>query len=301
MSTDVLIDSKRTFITGQVQRFRETKSIRHLLEALVLVMRQQRTLELLYGVYCQLFHRASKVFSPDDQAALGAILQQKTALPQRGNLSRTELIGLYGNKFRVELLPQNFERARCESIWRQADDFLIIGEYGEGSRIACVTPQACVLSDFYRQRQGVRHIHSIERYGESGEFLVATGDTKKFLDVWCIENGRARFARRVRKQLAGFTAAVRVNGEYYFGTDFSSRPNYITTLTGSKYFFPEKAYRMFVTAFNPFFDRFIVSVNHELRVVGGRKTLSVFDTVLQRFIYCEYWADEDQESSSGAA
>jgi hypothetical protein len=301
MSSEALIVSKPPFITAHLQKFRETRSLGSLVQAVILVLRQQRTLELFYGVYCNLFHRPSTVLPSADQSALISILKQKAALAHRGTLSRAQLIELYGERFKVELLPQNFQSARSESIWRQGDEFLVIGEYGEGSRLAFVTSRGCVMSEHYRQIRGVRHIHSIEGFGDSGEFLVATGDTKKFLDLWVIENGELRFVRTLRRQLAGFTAAIRVNGKYFFGTDFSSRPNYIATLSGAKFFFPRKAYKMYVTGFYAFLDRYIVSINNELRVVGGRQTLSVFDTALQRFIYCEYLTEDSQRTTSRAA
>jgi hypothetical protein len=82
---------------------------------------------------------------------------------------------------------------------------------------------------------------------------------------------------------------TKVNGEYFFGTDFSSRPNCIQTLDGTKYFFPEKAYKLYVAAFFAFFDRYFVCVNTELSAVGPTKTVSVFDAHRRRFVFCEYW------------
>lgn len=222
-----------------------------------------------------------------------AFVHQKT-------LSRERLIELYGGAFKVSLLPNDFQGARYESICHDSER-LIIGEYGENSRIAYVTPESCVMSDYYRQVRGVRHIHSIERYENSGEFLVSTGDSRKFLDLWIAANGRLSFVRRLCKRLAGFTAAVRVNGDYYFGTDFSSRPNYIRTLGGRKYFFPKKAYRLHVTHFYAFFNRYIASMNTELRVAGGKKTLTVFDAVKQRFISCDYWTTKQASPLMRAA
>jgi hypothetical protein len=133
----------------------------------------------------------------------------------------------------------------------------------------------------------VRHIHAIHRYGNSGEFLVTTGDSSKRLDLWSARDGELRFVKGLKKRLAGFTAVVRVKDEYYFGTDFSSRPNFIVTLAGTKYFFPQLAYNRFVTDFYPYLDRYIVAMSCELAVAGGRKTVSIFDTTLRRFIYCE--------------
>lgn len=228
------------------------------------------------------------------------LLKTMSTLVHHGTLSRERLVELYGATFKVGLLPHDFQGARWESILED-DKRLIIGEYGENSRIVYVTSESCVLSDHYRQVRGVRHIHSIERYGNSGEFLVSTGDSRKFLDLWIASNGQLNVVKRLRKRLAGFTAAVCVNGEYYFGTDFSSRPNFIETLDGTKYFFPEKAYTLFVIAFQPLLDSYIVSFNTELRIAGSRKTLSVFDTVKQRFIFCEYWSAEGSQPAKRAA
>jgi hypothetical protein len=267
---------------------------------LILVIRQRRTLELLYGVYCYLFHRPSPVCPSEKAAAWIPFLKQKPALTHQRRLSRVQIIELYGAAFKASLLPPDFQGARCESIWHETER-LIIGEYGDDSRIACITPELCVISDHYRHVPGVKHIHSIEGYGDSGEFLVSTGDSKKFLDLWTVHDAKMNFVRRLSKRLAGFTAAARVNGEYYFGTDFSSRPNFIAKLGGTKYFFPKKAYKFQVIAFHPFFDRYIVSINTEFQFVGGRYTLSIFDTVDQRFIYCEYWTPEESRNEDREA
>jgi hypothetical protein len=56
------------------------------------------------------------------------------------------------------------------------------------------------------------------------------------------------------EQTAGrITAAVTVNGQHDFGTDFSGRPNYIATMEGKKFFFPKKAYKLYANAFQAFF------------------------------------------------
>jgi hypothetical protein len=45
---------------------------------------------------------------------------------------------------------------------------------------------------------------------------------------------------------------------------------------------------MHAAAFHVLFDRYLVSVNKELNVSGGRRALSVFDTRTRRFVYCDY-------------
>jgi hypothetical protein len=287
---------KQVFISDYVQEFRETKNVMALLKALLLVLEQQRTLELIYGVYCHLVRRPSPVYPAEDGATLSSILKHCASVPQ-GNVSRAGLIERFGTAFRVDLLPHDFESARIESIWHD-ETCLIIGEYGARPRLAHVTPEACTINDHYLHVPGVKHIHSILKYGDSGELLVSTGDTRKFLDLWSASNRGLSFVRRLRKRLAGFTAAAAVNGKYYFGTDFSDRPNFIWTLEGKKFFFPMKAYKLYANAFQVFGDRFIVSINTELDVAGGRKTLTVFDTAPQRFIYCEYWQAADPNGSS---
>jgi hypothetical protein len=274
------------FITAHVQQFKETKSILPLVRAVTLIVRQQRTTELMYGGYCNVVHRPSPVCPCDDEGALSAILDKTSEFAQHRPLSRERLTELYGEDFDVGSLPHDFEEVRCESVWHHKD-CLILGEYGEHSRLAYVTPGLCIVSDYYSHVPGVRHIHSIQRYGDSGEFLVSTGDRCKFLDLWAIGQGEVSFVRRWRKRLAGFTAAVEVNGRYFFGSDFSNRPNFIETLGGTKYFFPEKAYNLHVAAFYAFFDRYIVAINTELEISGGRRTLSVFDAVKEEFVFCD--------------
>ena len=287
MPPEAQVLPKQVSISDYVREFRETKNVLALLKAFLLVLKQQRTLELIYGGYCHLVHWPSPVYPAEDGTTLTSILKQCGSLPH-GRVSRAGLIERFGRTFKVDLLPHDFQSARIGSIWHD-DMRLIIGEYGARARIACVTPEACVINDYYLHVSGVRHIHSILRYGDFGEFLVCTGDTRKFLDLWSASDRAIDFVKRLSKRLAGFTAATTVNGQYYFGTDFSDRPNFISTLEGKKFFFPRIAYKLYASTFQVFCDRFIVSINTELRVLGGKKTLSVFDTAQQRFIYCEYW------------
>jgi hypothetical protein len=129
VSAAELVIRKQPFITAYVQRFRETKN-----------------LEVIYGGFCTLFHRPSRVYTCDKEAPLISILKEKSVLAHYGTRSRARLLQLYGGVFKVGLLPADFQGARGESI-RHDGDRLIIGEYGENSRIAYVTPQACIMSD----------------------------------------------------------------------------------------------------------------------------------------------------------
>jgi hypothetical protein len=286
---------KKPIITSLVRELRATKNPLWLIKILYFVIKQQRTLELIYGGYCRLFYRPSPVFPCHEQSTLDWLLSEKKKLVIDELLSRQKLIEVYGASYRVALLPADFECARRQGICEE-DQCLVIGEYGENSRIAYVTHEVCVVSEHYRHVPGVRHIHAIHRNGNPGEFLVTTGDGSKRLDLWSARDTEVRFVRGLKKRLAGFTAVVRVKDEFYFGTDFSSRPNFIVTLTGTKYFFPQKAYNRFVTDFYPYLDRYIVAMSCELAVAGGRKTVSIFDTTLRRFIYCEECSPEAEPS-----
>jgi hypothetical protein len=283
--------TRRPCITACLQEYRRTRHVFALVKVLILVVRQHRTLELLYGGYCNLVHRPSRLRLPQNQAPLNSILNNWSEFTHGTVLSRGQLLERYGAELRVDLLPDDFNCARCEAIYHDRDT-LVIGEYGENSRIAWITPESCTISDYYQHIAGVRHIHAIHHYKNPGEFLVSTGDSSKVLDLWVTRDGNIRFDRRLCRQLAGFTAAVKVNGEYYFGSDFSGRPNFIRTLGGAKYFFPPKSYKLFVTHFYSFLDRYIVSINSELPAMGGRKAVSVFDTVDCKFIFCDYAARE---------
>ncbi|HEY7480755.1 MAG TPA: hypothetical protein VH680_09615 [Gemmatimonadales bacterium] len=201
-------------------------------------------------------------------------------------MSRQQLLELYGDRVAVQALPEDFAVVRREAVWFE-DGRLILGEYGEGARIACLTAQSCIMSDHYQRMAGFKHIHAIQKYGSSGKFLVSTGEARKVLDLWVHSDGKLRFERRLRRWLAGFTAAIEVDGVHYFGSDFSLRPNFIVTLDGAKYFFPQKAYKLHPSVFYSRFDRYLVSVNKQLDPSGGRRTLSVFDTKSRRFIFCD--------------
>jgi hypothetical protein len=272
-------------ITEMVYRVRATRSPRLLMQLAASIVRQRRALELLYGGYCIAFHRPSPIHPPAEPEALDRILARRDEFTQHAVLSRDELLQAYCHHPGIHDLPAGFARVRRESVWLEHSR-LILGEYGEGARLACISDGRCLVSEHYAREAGVRHIHSIQKYGDAGEFLVATGDGPKMLDLWRAGGEGLHFVRRLQKRLAGYTAAAEVGGEYYFGSDFSGRPNFIAALGGGRYFFPAKAYLMHAAAFHVLFDRYIVSVNKELNMSGGRRALCVFDTRLSRFVYC---------------
>ena len=280
-----MFDIENKSITHNIAKFKITKNIWFLVKAIILVLKERRTRELVYGSYCKLFFPPSPVKNYSYNLLKDADLSVDC---DDLWLSRAQLIELFGEKFDVRSLPENFQAARSESI-AQNSDCLIIGEYADDSaRIAYITRSSCVVNEFYNRINGVRHIHSILECNDSGNYLISTGDSRKFLDLWSADDGRLNFVKRIKKHLAGYTASVRINNQYYFGTDFSNRPNYIATLDGKKYFFPKMAYTQFVEAFYSFSDRYIVSINEDMPHFENRKTLSVFDTVKEEFVFCDY-------------
>jgi hypothetical protein len=280
-------------IGDNVARFIQTHDVLFLANAGLLTLRQGRATELLYGAYCALLHGPSPVTGEVGGDLLAAIDGFRRSGSHDVTLSRDELIRKFAADFDVRSLPEDFVAARCEGIVTH-DNLLIIGEYSlQSARVAIVTRDSCVVNDYYNRLPGVCHIHLIHSHGPPGELVVATGDTRKLLDLWAVDGANLRFIGRIRKRLAGHSAACTVKGALYLGTDFSCRPNYIETLRGKKYFFPRQAYTKYTVAFLPVLDRYIFSINTDLQAFGGRRVLSVFDTATERFVYCEDLALSD--------
>lgn len=91
---------------------------------------------------------------------------------------------------------------------------------------------------------------------KENEILITTGDSNKYLDQWEYRNKKLIFRKRLMNKLGGHTAIAAVNGDWYLGSDFSSRPNYIENIDGEKYFFPKIAYYMYVLKFITYQNRY---------------------------------------------
>ncbi|CAA6806029.1 MAG: Unknown protein [uncultured Thiotrichaceae bacterium] len=281
-------------ISENIVKFKATKNPFYLFKAVWMVLKRGRTHELLWGMYCKLAYKPSAVIPQDVTYILEDFaLNRKT---YKREFRKTEqLPEIYGGKYAVEKIPDYYFGTRIESLI-EMDGALLVGEYGfddNSSHIAVVTKDNCTANDHYMHESGIRHIHALEPYPEGStddvkQFLVATGDRLKVLDLWEMDNNKEiRFVKRLKRFLAGYTAIQRVNGKYYGGTDFSGRPNYIETLAGKKFFFPEPAVNMFVIGFHVFDDRYILSVNSELDDFGAKKAISIFDTQSETFVYCK--------------
>lgn len=274
-------------ISKNIELFRSSGNIYYILRAIFESVQQGRSLEILYGIYSSLRYSPSKIVPCDPNVIQKLINNFKLCwYKDKQYWTREQLISIYGNSFLVKSLPSDFEGARSQTIVC-LNGYLLIGEYGEGvqvSRIALITSTSCIINDFYTHYSSIRHIHSI--YSQNlQEILITTGDSSKFLDMWRIDNQEIVFVKRIKCSLAGYTAITRINNTYYFGTDFSNRPNYIEKLNGDKYFFPLKAYKEWVLTFYTFSDRYIISVNRP--VLSFEKSIAIFDTFNNEFVLCD--------------
>jgi hypothetical protein len=275
-------------ISENVIKFKQTKNPYYLAKAIYMVIRRGRTHELFYGLYCQWVHKPSVVVANDDVEEILAHFHENILFYKREFLNKQQLQEIYGDRFAINKLPEVFGGTRSMSII-ETENKLIMGEYDEdndSSRIATLTADSCHINDNYMGMSGIRHIHSLQTYDKE-HIIVATGDRLKVLDLWTNKDNKLSFSKRLIRFLAGYTAMIKVDGELYSGTDFSSRPNYIEMENRNKFFFPEPAYMMYVMSFHAYKDRYLLSLNSSLDEYGSGKTLSIFDTKNKQFVYCD--------------
>lgn len=287
-------------ITENIVKFKATKNIYYLFKAIFMVLQRGRTHELLYGMYCKLVHKPSLVIATTEHDSVFiddmlTYFKDNMRELKREFISVEQLTERYGERYAIHTLVDDFAGTRSESII-EIDNHLIVGEYGmddNSARIAIINSKTSFINDHYMHVSGVRHIHALHRYNDSGELLVATGDRLKMLDVWSFkstpntEEPTLTFNKRIKRFLAGYTAITQLKDTFYFGTDFSARPNYIETEKGQKFFFPPAAYTLFVMNFSVYKERYIMILNSDLAELGGGKALSLFDTHTKHFIYSE--------------
>lgn len=281
--------------------FRKTCNLKYLLRAIFMIITQGRSVEVIWSVFCIFAYPPSKVIRSQecDKVISKVVGELSKGLVEY--ISREEILKMYGNDYFVNDIPIDFARVRAESV-AIIGKFLVLGEYAEDSaRLLFLTDKSCHVNYHYNNVKGVRHIHSIHNENFKGTFLVSTGDGKKVLDRWELYENGAFHRVRLKRYFAGYTAACKVKNIIFFGTDFSSRPNYLDTLKGEKYPFPRPAYKMFVVISKPIDERYLYCVSKELRVLGEKKCLSVFDVELRSFIYCNYLNSANKLSQQDAA
>lgn len=276
-------------ISEHIVNFKITKNPYHLLKAILLLIKRGRTHELLYGLYCQVRYAPSPVISNHtvSQLAITAI-NDDIDYYKRQYLSYQQILKIYGEQFAITMLPDDFAGTRSESIVITGQQ-CIIGEYGmdnNSARLFVLDQTSCCINLKYTHTNGVRHIHAIHAK-DNNEIIITTGDRLKMLDSWVLQDNKIIFKKRLKRYLTGYTGISNIAGKLYFGTDFSARPNYIETEKGTKYFFPEKAYKKFVMSFHNFEDRYILIFSSDLDEISQQKTLSIFDTKTLCYIYCD--------------
>lgn len=265
-------------ITALIRSFRSTGNPLLLLRALHASFRQGRIPEIFRSLIAGLVTRPSQV-AGCLPSTLGRLFRKVD--PFIGfTFDRNGLSERFGKQFSA--LPDDFQGTRWSCIC-PLDGACVVGEYFEGKRVFMVGEGFCHEFRHYCRQPDVRHIHSVASRGS--HLLVSTGDARKALDIWQLRDGGLVFTKRLRKHSAGFTAAAGTGRQLYFGTDFSSRPNWIETMNRRRFPFPRDSYLCYVEAMQLIEDRFIVCVSRS-KLERGWKTWSVFDTELGGFIYC---------------
>ena len=170
-----------------IAEFKKTKNPFFLIKAIFLIVRQGRIIEVVFGIYCNLVFKPSKILVGNEKEFEECVNIAKTAAAldkERPFFTRDQLIECFGEKFKVNDLPLEFTGCRTESIV-QINNLLIVGDYGTtnaSATVAIISKEKCNLNNFYNHLEGVLHIHSIHILNKS-EILISTGDTKKLTDL----------------------------------------------------------------------------------------------------------------------
>lgn len=209
------------------------------------VIREKRYIEAFYGIYCEIFYKPG----------ICAIY------PKSNNAYKSEFYAIDVNNIKLNY--------RSESMYCNNGTF-IAGEYGQpGARILFKKNNITKLFDPYLNDSRVFHIHSICHFKDD-LFLIAVGDTAKYLDLIEINENECIIKKRIFKHFGGFTSLLNINGKIWAGTDFSRRPNYIIEIqTGKKYFLPNIAFRQYVLNIQSINDKLLKITTKELNNMKG--------------------------------
>lgn len=185
------------------------------------VIRERRVIEFLWGGYCFLRYRPSKLTD---------------YFFEKGEMEYSLFFNLRFNSLSII--------SRTKSINNKAK---VYGEYGQpGAKLIYVQGEAVTIFDPYVNDPGVYHIHNIISIGDD-RYLISTGDSNKYLDEFYIDNKNCKRIKRHLKHLGGFTSSVRTKETVFMGTDFSHRPNYLLDIkSGKKYFLPKQAWLEYI-------------------------------------------------------
>ncbi|MEA3014403.1 MAG: hypothetical protein QOD42_2948 [Sphingomonadales bacterium] len=265
-------------LTQILSDFRTRPSPSALVRAARAIFAQGRAIETAYGAACFMARRPSAETATGFAAPLRrAVTRMRTESVERALLRWRAALPLLDRW--IAEVPIRFHGAA------RVGAFTAAGEYGEGApRLFLLSPRGMTISDHYAHNPGVRHVHCVHPLGPDS-FLVATGDSCKYLDEWRIEDGCLVFAGTRMRFLGGFTAAGTAAGEVYLGSDFTSRPNYLLRLRDRrKFFMPAPAFLHYVYRLEVVADRYVVAAGKSLDIAGGARSISVFDAKAERFV-----------------
>ena len=279
-------------ITEHIRRARDERDVVSLIRAGLCMLRQGRLAELLYGAYCETTARPSAVRPGKSAPLLAALYALERCLTEsEPGLRRNQLIDAFRHRYAVTELPNDFHGCRIkESGNRVPARSRRIRD--NSARLAVVSRDRCDVFNPYALTHGVRHIHMVYPTGVNGEVFVTTGDARKVLDRYAITSRTSRLMLRYRRRLGGYTAAAQVDGRFFFGTDFSGRPNTSRHCKATSTF-PADAYRKWVVSFTTLWQRYLVVLSLDIvSDLRGResRTVSVFDTRERAFVLCEPWS-----------
>jgi hypothetical protein len=276
-----------TGLTGLIVQGVHNRDVLQLARFSARILTEGRLTEAVYGAYCFLRYRPSAIVGGLSDALIPVMRQkaQELALP---HLYQARELPKIFPKHAAAGLP--FHRIPSDVVVRRSsvvsgDDWMVLGEYGDQSgRLFLLLPHQYYCDERYNQMREVRHIHSILMRSET-ELLVSTGDSGKRLDSWQRTASGLTFERCVHRRFAGYTGAAKVRGKHYFGTDFSSRPNFIYCLESGKMWpLPGRSFTKYVRDFAVVDERYIVSYNVSFDVVDTCQMASVFDVERECFV-----------------
>ncbi len=240
------------------------------LQVIVGVIREKRSVEFIWGVYCFVRYKAKK------------------SLNYKKKLHEVEFLNF-------KILKIDGEEIVSRS-WSYNSDSIVYVEYGQpGARIILKKNQMLKIYDPYKNDNRIYHIHNIINTSKD-KYLISTGDSSKYLDEFIINENECRLLKRHLKYLGGFTASLAVNGCILMGTDFSGRPNYIFNFeTREKYFLPKEAWLEYIIDIREKSSNYIEITTKRLSKSRGHKLIfnipsksfvSVSEiTVMEGFLY----------------
>jgi hypothetical protein len=269
------MDSRQTLYDAAVL-LRESRRVSHLYNFCRLALLQRRCLEILHGAWALLRRSPSVIERSDvDGDAIRGLVRETL---QFRRMEQLRLV--HESLARCGMTTEINFRYHC---FTQTDKGFVIGEYAEAApRLLCFDGGQVRVFRFYDNDADVRHIHAVQWH--AGLLYVTTGDAGKYLDLFTLHDGRIHPQRRLRRILGGFTAACSHDGELWFGSDFTGRPNYLLNFQRrSRFYFPDAAFKQFCDVILPLSPQQLLCINRSLTV---DVTFSIFDTREQRFVFC---------------